>query len=172
MRDRRAAPSPSTAASESAAASEWAAAGDSGEDGQISLYILGMVIVALMLIVVTVGITAVALARTRLMDAADSAALVAANALDERVYSGTGVGQSIPVSNATVAEAATDHLASIAPPPGVISWWIGGGTGTVDGEVAQVTLSSRVRIPMASAVVGDRASIGITVTSRARAATR
>jgi len=172
MKGRGAAPSPSRAGSESAATSESTAPGDSGEDGQISLYILGMVIVALMLIVVTVGITAVALARTRLMDAADSAALVAANALDERVYSGTGVGQSIPVSNATVAEAATDHLASIAPPPGVISWWIGGGTGTVDGEVAQVTLSSRVRIPMASAVVGDRASIGITVTSRARAATR
>ena len=172
MEGRGAAPSPARAGSESAATSESTAPGDSGEDGQISLYILGMVIVALMLIVVTVGITAVALARTRLMDAADSAALVAANALDERVYAGTGVGENIPVSNATVAQAATDHLASIPPPPGVISWWIDGGTGTVDGEVAQVTLSSRVRIPMAGAVIGDRASIGITVTSRARAATR
>lgn len=142
------------------------------EEGQISLYILGMVLVSIMLIVVMVGVTSVGLARTRLMDSADSAALVAANALDDRVYNGTGVGEAVPLSDATVREAATGHLAAIERPPGFLDWWVDAGTGTPDGQMAVVTVSAQIRVPMASVVVGDRASIGLTVTARARAATR
>lgn len=144
----------------------------SREAGSISIYILGMVLVAVMLIVVTVAITSVSLARVRLMDAADSAALVAANAFDENTYSANGIRQAVPVSDATVQQAAGQHLGSSTMPPGFITWWVDAGTGTPDGQTAVVVLSADVRIPMAGVLLGDRASIRLSVESRARAATQ
>jgi len=52
------------------------------ERGQISLLILGFTVIALMLIVGAVDVTAVQLARARLLDAADGAALDASGSLD------------------------------------------------------------------------------------------
>ena len=46
------------------------------DEGQIGLLVLGMTIIAILLILTTAAITAVSLARMRLLDAADSAALV------------------------------------------------------------------------------------------------
>ena len=59
-----------------------------------------------MLIIGGVDVTATQIARTRLLDAADAAALDAANALDEQAAYGGGLGRSLPVSSATVQEAA------------------------------------------------------------------
>ena len=57
-----------------ALAQRWA--GLRGRDeGQIGLLVLGMTIIAILLILTTAAITAVSLARMRLLDAADSAAL-------------------------------------------------------------------------------------------------
>jgi Putative Flp pilus-assembly TadE/G-like len=55
---------------------------DQREQGQISLLILGFTVIALMLIIGAVDVTAVQLARTRMLDAADGAALDASDALD------------------------------------------------------------------------------------------
>src|ERR1035437_6593073 len=52
------------------------------ERGQISLLIIGFTIIALLLIIGAVDVTAVQLARVRLFDAADGAALDASDALD------------------------------------------------------------------------------------------
>ncbi len=142
------------------------------ESGQISIYILGLTIVAMMLIVVTYGITSVALARVRLMDAADSAALAAANAFDAGTYTDRGIQDTVPLSDATVRQAAAESLAAQSVPPTFLGWWVEGGTGTPDGRTAVVVVSARIRIPLAAAVIGERASLPLTVESRARAATR
>ena len=77
---------------------------DEEDRGSISLLSLGMMLVAAMLIVVGVDITAVQLARTQLWDAADSAALDAADRIDEdRVYT-QGLPSMVPVTSAGVAE--------------------------------------------------------------------
>ena len=74
------------------------------------MLVLGMTIIAILLILTTAAITAVSLARMRLLDAADSAALVAANAFEDATYATTGVGSAVPVSDASVQRAAADHL--------------------------------------------------------------
>lgn len=145
--------------------------GPSQEDGQITLLIVGVALVAILLIVVTVAVTSVALARTRLMDAADGAALTAANALDESVYADSGIGEAVPLSDASVRGAANDHLASLERPVGILDWALAQGTGSPDQATAVVVLTGRVRVPFAAAV-GSDASIGITVESRARAPLR
>jgi hypothetical protein len=59
-----------------------------------------------------VDVTAAQIARARLLDASDSAALEAANALDEAsAYSG-GFGDSVVVSNWTVERAVGENLAA------------------------------------------------------------
>ncbi|HPB71379.1 MAG TPA: pilus assembly protein TadG-related protein [Phycicoccus sp.] len=144
---------------------------DHGEDGQISLLIVGMTVIALLLILTTVAVTALGLARTRLMDAADSAALVASNALDESAYGESGLPDAVPLSNATVQQAAGRQLARLDLPSGILGWSIAAGTGSPDRRTAVVVLTGQVRVPFAE-VVGSNATIAMTVQSRARAALR
>lgn len=152
-----------------ALAQRWA--GLRGRDeGQIGLLVLGMTIIAILLILTTAAITAVSLARMRLLDAADSAALVAANAFEDATYATTGVGSAVPVSDASVQRAA-DHLATLSPPNGITQWGLSPGTGTPDGQTAVVVLTGHVPIPFASAIT-TRAALDVTVVSRARAAVR
>jgi hypothetical protein len=107
----------------------------------------------------------------RLLDAADSAALVAANAFEDATYATTGVGSAVPVSDASVQRAAADHLATLSPPNGITQWGLSPGTGTPDGQTAVVVLTGHVPIPFASAIT-TRAALDVTVVSRARAAVR
>ncbi len=74
------------------------------EDGSISLLILGLTLIAVLLVAGTVAVTSAHLSRMRLLDLADGAALSAANALDESAYE-QGVGESVPLSNASVQQA-------------------------------------------------------------------
>ena len=138
------------------------------EQGSVTLLVLGLTVVAILLIVVTIAVTAVSLARTRLMDAADSVALASANAFDESTYAGTGIGDAVPISDATVQRSAADHLGDLTLPAGITGWTIAPGTGTPDNRTAVVVLTGQVRVPFA-ATFGSDASFGLTVTSRARA---
>ena len=56
------------------------------EGGTITVYLLGLVVIAATLIAGTVAVTAAHLARIRLLDVADGAALSAANGLDDSAY--------------------------------------------------------------------------------------
>ncbi len=142
--------------------------GDDGEDGQILILILGYVIVAVMLVIVAVDITAVHLARTQLLDAADATALDAADAADpSSVYAG-GVAGSVPLTDGTVRSAAGSYLSTYAPPSRVEAVRLGDQTGTPDGRTAVVELSARVRLPLLGPVV-QAWSGGVTVTVRSQA---
>jgi hypothetical protein len=139
------------------------------EDGSISLYLLGLAVIAMVLVAGTVAVTSAHLARMRLLDAADGAALDAANALDAAAYE-RGLGESVPLSNDSVRHRAAGYLGSLAQPPGITSWRLGPSTGTPDGRTAVVALTGRARLPLVGGVLRELgASLTISVTSSARA---
>ena len=138
--------------------------------GQVSILILGLLGVVLLLVIGGVDVTAAQIARARLLDASDSAALEAANALDEgAAYSG-GIGESVVVSSRTVVRAVDDNLRARPLPYGISSWEIAGGTGTTDGHTAVVVLDGVAELPMTGGLLAALGkSVTITVESRARA---
>jgi len=140
-----------------------------GRDGLI----LGFSLIALMLIIGAVDVTAVQLARARLLDAADSAALDASDALDDRSAYGGGLGSAIVISDESVRESAAQYLAVQPRPHGISSWVLIDGTGTPDGQTAVIRLRGVADIPIAAKVVAAfGGSVDITVESRARSALR
>ncbi len=139
------------------------------ERGSISLFILGLTLVATLLIVGTVAVTSAHLSRMRLLDVADGAALSAANALDEAAYA-RGVGESVPLSNASVRERAAEYVGSRPRPAGILGWRLGPETGSPDGRTAVVGLTGEAELPMVGAVLRELGvSITISVRSHARA---
>ena len=135
----------------------------------MTLLVLGLLAVALMLVTGSVAVTAAQLARMRLLDAADSAALAAANALDASAYPG-GIDDVVPLTDATVSASAWAYLASVPRPTGVSGWQVDPGTGSPDGRTAVVRLSCRAELPMVGPVLDALGrSVTIRVVSRARA---
>ena len=138
------------------------------ESGSISLFILGLSLIAMLLIAGAVAVTSAHLSRMRLLDVADGAALSAANALDDSAYE-QGVGESVPLSNASVQERAATYLGA-RPRPGSISQWrLAPGTGTPDGRTAVVVVVGEARLPMVGTALRELGlSVTIRVESRAR----
>jgi Putative Flp pilus-assembly TadE/G-like len=141
---------------------------DGPDDGQILILVLGYVIVAFAFVVVAVDITAVHLARTQLLDAADAAALDAADAVDPVTVYRDGVPGAVPLSTATVRGAAAAYLSSYALPSRVSAVQLTRDTGCPDGQTAVVELTARVKLPLLGPVV-QAWSGGITVTVRSQA---
>lgn len=139
------------------------------ERGSISLFILGLSLVAILLISGTVAVTSAHLSRMRLLDVVDGAALSAANALDEAAYT-QGVGASVPLSNDSVRESAAAYVASLARPGRIVAWRLGPETGTPDGRTAVVALTGEAELPMVGGALRELGlSITISVRSQARA---
>ncbi len=143
------------------------------ERGQISLLILGFTVIALMLIIGGVDVTAVQLARTRLLDAADGAALDASDALDSRSAYSSGLRSAVEISDASVRDSASQYLAVQARPLGVSAWVLADGTGSPDGQTAVIRLRGTADIPIAASVLSAFGGfVNITVESRARSGLR
>lgn len=142
-----------------------------GEAGQITLLALVYTLIAFCLVAVVVDVTAVQLARTQLLDAADAAALDAADALDPTgVYAGGVPGESVPVTDDGVRRQAERYLQTYTVPSRLDRITLGEATGTQDGQSATVQLVGRVRLPIAAAAVASLGDpITITVQSTARA---
>jgi Putative Flp pilus-assembly TadE/G-like len=138
------------------------------EGGSISLFILGLALIAMLLVTGAVAVTSAHLSRMRLLDVADGAALSAANALDDSAYD-RGVGQSVPLSNRSVQERAAVHLASRPRPGSIREWRLAPGTGTPDGRTAVVVVVGEAELPMVGPALRDLGvSVTIRVESRAR----
>ncbi len=145
------------------------AADPSREDGGITILIIGLSMIALTLILGIITVTTVHLARMRLLDAADAAALDAADALDDRIYA-DGVGTAVPLTDDSVWVAASESLGTRPMPDRMRAWSLASGTGTPDGETAVVVLTGTADLPILSrAVEFLGSSITLTVESRARA---
>ncbi|MGL4175307.1 MAG: pilus assembly protein TadG-related protein [Dermatophilaceae bacterium] len=139
------------------------------ERGSISLYILGLTMVAIMLITGGVAVTSAQVTRMQLLDVADGAALTAANALDGGAYDG-GVSGAVPVSESSVEGRAAAYLGAREPPSRVITWRLTSATGTPDGETAVVGITATVSVPLIGSLLDQLGGeITISVESRARA---
>lgn len=139
------------------------------ERGQVGLLILALVLVALLLVTGTVALTSANLSRMRLLDAADGAALAAANALDSGAYE-RGLGAAVPLTDASVQEEAAAYLSGRPLPVGMEAWGLASPTGSPDGQTAQVSMRCTADLPLVGrALSALGGSVTITVTSRARA---
>lgn len=139
------------------------------ESGQVGLLILGLTVVAALLIVGTVAVTSAHLSRMRLLDAADGAALDAADSLDVGAYE-RGFGDAVAVNDQMVRSTAETYLSSRPLPVGMMSWTVAPGTGSPDGQTAVIRLSGKAELPMVGKVLSALGtSVTITVQSRARA---
>jgi hypothetical protein len=139
------------------------------ERGQVTLLVLGFTVVAIMLIVGTVAVTSVQLSRMRLLDAADGAALDAADSLDVGAYQ-RGLAEAVPVSSATVSATAQRYLTERPRPASMLSWQVAPGTGSPDGLTAVVRMSGEADLPLVGGLLESLGgSVTITVESRARA---
>lgn len=134
-----------------------------GDDGQISILLVGLVAVALTIVMGVVGVTSVQLSRIHLLDAADAAALDAADALAEDVAYAEGVGAGVPLTDASVVQAAREHLAGRPLPSRLAGWQVAPGTGSPDGRTAVVVVRGTARIPVVTPVL-DRLGGGVTIT--------
>lgn len=139
------------------------------QDGTISLLILGLCAIGLVLILGGITVTSAQLARMRLLDVADGAALDAADNITDGVYV-SGVGEAVPLSSASVQQSASAYLGSRALPARMAGWSLGPGTGSPDGTTAVVVLTGTADLPILTPVMNAfGGSITITVESRARA---
>lgn len=136
------------------------------EEGRVALLLLVLSMICVLLVTGVIAVTSVHLSRMKLLDAADGAALAAANALDDAAYRG-GLGAAVPLSDATVQQAAADYVGRRPRPSGMTSWGLGAGTGTPDGRVAVVRMSGVADVPLVGWLLGD--GVAIDVVSRARA---
>jgi hypothetical protein len=146
------------------------------EHGQVTLLVLVYAVIVLAVLFTAASATAVHLARHRLLAVADAAALDAANALDrQRFYAEVGGAGPAPdrvisLSDASVQASVQAYLL-VAPQTGRLGQvTVAEPTGSPDGSTAEVTLITVARVPLLSAVSGDRAAgVTVRVTARARA---
>lgn len=140
-----------------------------GEEGGVSVLVIGMMAIALLLIVGVIGATSLQLSRIQLLDAADAAALDAADAVSEESVYSRGVDEGVPLTSEGVAAAAVEHLADRRRPTRIMSWAVVSGTGTPDGRTAVVRVQGQAAVPVISqAIEAFGGSVTITVESRAR----
>lgn len=142
---------------------------DDGERGQIMLLSLGFGVLALALVLVVAAASSIYLERKQLLALADGAAADAADAIDYGLYY-AGERDGLPLSDASVQEAVSEHLASSAAASTFHGLGVAAGTGTSDGRTAHVTLTAVARpvvVPWVLVPWSD--GFAITVTSSARA---
>lgn len=141
-----------------------------GDAGQIVPLLIGYVLVALLLVVVVLDVTAVHLQRQRLYGLADAAALDAADALDTTRFYRAGVRTAVvPATDSGVRAGVRAYLDDA--PTRLRDVAVGEPTGW-DGEAVSVTLTGTATLPLVDDVVGRWArGVPLRVTSRARALT-
>ncbi len=141
------------------------------ESGQVAILVVGFAVVIVTLVIGVINITAVQLARARLFDVCDAAALAAADAIsDEAVYA-QGLATSLPVADALVRAEAAGHLAGLARPQNVDSWALGAATGVIGERSAQVELVGVVSLPLANELI-DRLGGPVTISVHSTASAK
>ena len=140
------------------------------DEGQLTVLVLGLTVIAMTLIIGGLAVTSVQLSRMRLLDAADAAALGATDDGVDAIYT-QGLGGDLPLDDETVQRSAERHLAARTRPHGLESWSVAPGTGSPDGRTALVRVTGEADLPLVGGLLHSLGgSVTVTVESRARAA--
>lgn len=144
-----------------------------GDDGQVLLLVVAYAAIAIALVLTVVSASQVHLERKRLLEAADAAALDAADEIAEDAYFDGGAQPgSVPVSDRSVRAAVDGYLDDRRAWAEFDDLAIAPGTGTPDGRTAVVTLRATVEPPLIGwALQAWSDGVQLEVTSRARVAT-
>lgn len=132
--------------------------------------VYGLITLALVLVIISVS--ALYIERKRLLALADALAADAADAADVEVWYETAGADGLVLTDASVQGAVTDYLAVA---PGALTdrfneFAVAAPTGSPDGQIAEVTLSARVRPPLVPWVLTPwRDGFVIEVTAQGRA---
>lgn len=139
----------------------------------MGILLVGVIVLVGALIVVIVNVSAVQLARVRLCDAADAAAVAAADEVSlERLYA-KGAGERLPLDTSGVRTAAGRYLRTLTVPDHVFSWGVAEGTGSPDGFTARVVLTGAVRLPLTvPGLLEGPTAVSLTAEGSARAVVR
>ncbi|MFC6713127.1 pilus assembly protein TadG-related protein [Branchiibius cervicis] len=143
-----------------------------GERGRVLLLGAGLFALLGLLVMGGIDVTAIQLARVQMIDAADAAALDAADAVDPGAIYRSGVGQQVALSDRSVRTDAAASLGRQHRPGQVTGWAVIDGTGSSDGRTARVVLRGTVHPPLSGgllALIGK--DVTITVQSDARSDT-
>ncbi|MBJ2120953.1 hypothetical protein I6N91_08190 [Arthrobacter sp. MSA 4-2] len=134
------------------------------EDGQVGVLIIGYLLLLLLVLAVVLAASAVYLGHSRLLSAADGAALTAADTFTIDPTAGTGPQPVLDPG--TVRSTAEGYLQRTGAGQRLPSLAVDRATGTPDGRTAQVVLTAVVHPPLVTVLVPD--GIPITATADAR----
>jgi hypothetical protein len=141
-----------------------------GEQGSVTLLVIGCTAILFLLVAVVVDASAVFLARRTLVGHADGAALAAAQQVSEAAVYASGVPGAgpVPLDGTLVRSAAAEHLAARPVDRGPIRDVHLVYAGLVgDGDVV-VVLAGQARLPLVNAVTAGRVSVPVTAEAQAR----
>lgn len=143
-------------------------AGPDPDQGQISILIIGMMLICLLALIVIMAITSVYLAERKLQAHADNAALAAADSFRGLRIPDDGAGRpAAELTDASVSGAASSYLTEVGAEDDLDSLGIGAGTGTTDGRTAQVTLDAVAHPPVVAWIIPSGVPISATGDARA-----
>ncbi|WDF32384.1 pilus assembly protein TadG-related protein [Arthrobacter agilis] len=140
---------------------------ESSEQGQVTVLIIGYILISLLVITVVLGASSLYIGHKKLLSAADGAALAAADNYSIDI-GGIGTGAPLPILRDTdVEESVAGYLASTGAADRFDRLAIDAATGAPDGRTARVVLTAVVRPPIVNFLVP--AGIPITAQADARA---
>jgi len=138
------------------------------ESGQVMVMILGYIVLALLVVTVVIGISAVYLEHKRLLSLADGASLAAADSYTLGEVASQGGSPSAVLNPARVRNVAADFVARIPASQRFSHLAVAGATGTPDGSTAVVVLTAAVHPPIVNFLIPDGIHIEATSTARSR----
>lgn len=145
----------------------WRRLRDEGEQGRILILGAGLFAILGLLIVGGIDVTAVQLAKMRVLDAADSAALAGADSADKGSLYRGGIVRGVPLTAGGVQEEATRSLSAQELPTNVTAWRVAGSS-VAGQDTAVVQVEAAVHPPISGGMFSFfGSSITVRVESRA-----
>jgi hypothetical protein len=138
------------------------------EDGQLTVLIIGYVLLALLVTTVVVGISSVYLEHKRLLSLADGASMAAADSFTLGDVGSDGGTPSAVLASERVRSVAGDFLSRNPSAQRFDRLEIGTATGSPDASTAVVVLTAAVHPPVVNFLVPDGIRIEASSTARSR----